>query len=173
MSASPQSRRFGVGWILMVVATIGFVFYWAILPNFVSRGPTKHTMIWNRLRQLDAAKERWAVEKGVAKGVEPSIADLTPYLPEGFWDRPAAGERCVINDYGSPVQAVLTRQIEDYPAGAVLELTLDGVLVEKASYQSVHLTGASRSADQTNQNVIGRWLPSLTSLGRSTPRMDR
>ena len=135
----------------MAVAALGFVCYWVILPNFVSNGPTKHTLIWNRLRQLDAAKERWTLEKGIAEGIEPSMPDLTPYLQEGFWDRPVAGERCIINGRGTPVQALLTRRVGDYPSGTTLELTLDGVLVEKAPNQVGAANGSQPIRSETNR----------------------
>ena len=137
VTASTHSVRIVVWRLFAVIAILAVAVYFLLLPNYVNGGLTEHTRIWNRLRQLDAAKESWALEHGITDGVEPSREDLVPYLSEGFWDRPVAGERCIINPYGSPVQAVLTRQIDGYPAGSILELSLEGILTEKAPNQSV------------------------------------
>ena len=136
MIASTHSARIVVWRVFAVIAVLAVAVYFLLLPNYVNGGLTEHTRIWNRLRQLDAAKESWALEHSITEGVEPSREDLTPYLAEGFWDRPVAGERCIINPYGSPVQTVLTRQIEGYPAGTILELSLDGIVTEKAPNKS-------------------------------------
>src|ERR1700683_1739684 len=68
--------------IMIVVAIIGLLAAIAI-PNFVkARATSQANACINNLRQIDAAVNEWALEKGMVTGSPaPSlVSDLTPYI---------------------------------------------------------------------------------------------
>lgn len=69
--------------IMIVVAIIGLLAAIAI-PNFVKARKTSQTnACLNNLRQVDGAKQQWALEKGKTSASVPVNADLQPYLGRG------------------------------------------------------------------------------------------
>jgi prepilin-type N-terminal cleavage/methylation domain-containing protein len=69
--------------IMIVVAIIGLLAAIAI-PNFVKARKTSQTnACLNNLRQIDGAKQQWALEKGKTSADTPVNADLQPYLGRG------------------------------------------------------------------------------------------
>jgi len=69
--------------IMIVVAIIGLLAAIAI-PNFVKARTTSQTNACiNNLRQLDGAKQQWALEMKQLPTVTPGNADVTPYLGRG------------------------------------------------------------------------------------------
>jgi len=69
--------------IMIVVAIIGLLAAIAI-PNFVKARKTSQTnACLNNLRQIDGAKQQWALEKGKGSADVPVAADLQPYLGRG------------------------------------------------------------------------------------------
>jgi len=66
--------------IMIVVAIIGLLAAIAI-PNFVRARQTSQTNACiNNLRQIDAAKQQWALELGQKASVTPTSSDLNPYI---------------------------------------------------------------------------------------------
>ena len=67
--------------IMIVVAIIGLLAAIAI-PNFVkARATSQANACINNLRQVDAAAQQWALEKGKTTGTTITYAtDLTPYI---------------------------------------------------------------------------------------------
>jgi prepilin-type N-terminal cleavage/methylation domain-containing protein len=66
--------------IMIVVAIIGLLAAIAI-PNFVkARATSQANACINNLRQVDAAKQQWALEKGQTATATPTDTDLVPYL---------------------------------------------------------------------------------------------
>src|ERR1035441_10289886 len=68
--------------IMIVVAIIGLLAAIAI-PNFVkARATSQQNACINNLRQIDAAVNEWALEKGMKTGDGPATltSDLTPYI---------------------------------------------------------------------------------------------
>jgi prepilin-type N-terminal cleavage/methylation domain-containing protein len=69
--------------IMIVVAIIGLLAAIAI-PNFLkARATSQQNACINNLRQIDAAKQQWALETGQAPTVLPTALNITPYLGRG------------------------------------------------------------------------------------------
>jgi len=78
--------------IMIVVAIIGLLAAIAI-PSFIkSRNQTRTNSCINNLRQIDSAKEQWALETNAADTATPVEADLTDYIKGNAMPTcPAAG----------------------------------------------------------------------------------
>ena len=69
--------------IMIVVAIIGLLAAIAI-PNFVRARTTSQTNACiNNLRQVDGAKQQWALEKKASQTATPVLSDIQPYLGRG------------------------------------------------------------------------------------------
>lgn len=69
--------------IMIVVAIIGLLAAIAI-PNFARARTTSQTNACiNNLRQIDGAKQTWALEKSLDPAATPQITDIQPYLGRG------------------------------------------------------------------------------------------
>ena len=69
--------------IMIVVAIIGLLAAIAV-PSFIrARQRAQASTILNEARQLDAAKDQYALENNKTGSVTPGFADLTPYLKTG------------------------------------------------------------------------------------------
>ena len=81
--------------IMIVVAIIGLLAAIAI-PNFVkARTTSQKNACINNLRQIDGAKQQWALENKAAATATPTSANVQPYLGRGstgtYPTCPAAG----------------------------------------------------------------------------------
>jgi len=56
----------------------------------------------NHLRQIDAAKQQWALEKNKADAAVPTASDLLPYLKDGTFPACPDGGTYSINAVGEP-----------------------------------------------------------------------
>ena len=66
--------------IMIVVAIIGLLAAIAI-PNFVrARSTSQMNACINNLRQIDSAKQQWALEKGKQAADVPLEAEIAPYI---------------------------------------------------------------------------------------------
>ncbi|HVU26244.1 MAG TPA: type II secretion system protein [Verrucomicrobiae bacterium] len=69
--------------IMIVVAIIGLLAAIAI-PNFLkARSTSQMNACINNLRQIDSAKQQWALETGQKASASPTATDVTPYLGRG------------------------------------------------------------------------------------------
>ena len=69
--------------IMIVVAIIGLLAAIAI-PNFVrARTTSQKNACINNLRQIDGAKQQWALETGQTTSATPTSANISPYLGRG------------------------------------------------------------------------------------------
>src|SRR5579859_1072881 len=76
--------------IMIVVAIIGLLAAIAI-PNFVrARTTSQMNACINNLRQIDGAKQQWALETKQATNATPAYTDISPYLKNAV-SCPAAG----------------------------------------------------------------------------------
>ena len=69
--------------IMIVVAIIGLLATIAI-PNFMkARVSAQRSACINNLKQIDGAKQTWALENKAAQTTTPTIANIQPYLGRG------------------------------------------------------------------------------------------
>src|SRR5690349_19195609 len=69
--------------IMIVVMVIGLLAALAI-PNWVrARTTAQQNACINNLRQIDGAKQQWALEKKMGPTVLPAYTDVQPYLGRG------------------------------------------------------------------------------------------
>ena len=69
--------------IMIVVAIIGLLAAIAI-PNFVkARNAAQQNACINNLRQIDGAKQQWALDSKSTSTVTPVISNIQPYLGRG------------------------------------------------------------------------------------------
>jgi hypothetical protein len=126
-------------WLLKAVLLVGIIGLLVAIavPNFVHGGSTKLLGIINRLRQIDAAKQQWAIEHGLTNAFQLNRViterDLAPYLLASFtqnqdFGNPAFGELYLIRDLNQPSEAVLTRKLTErhvdssLPKGTIIRL---------------------------------------------------
>src|SRR5436305_1220680 len=77
--------------IMIVVAIIGLLAAIAI-PNFVkARGTAQKNACINNLRQIDGAKEQWALENKKSTGATVLNTDIDPYIKGGGPNCPGGG----------------------------------------------------------------------------------
>ena len=69
--------------IMIVVAIIGLLAAIAI-PNFVkARTTSQQNACINNLRQIDGAKQQWALANKASSTATPALTDIQPYLGRG------------------------------------------------------------------------------------------
>ncbi len=87
--------------IMIVVAIIGLLAAIAI-PNFVrARTTSQKNACINNLRQIDGAKQQWALENQQQSTASPTATDIQPYLKNNLMPTEPAGGGYTINDCGT------------------------------------------------------------------------
>jgi prepilin-type N-terminal cleavage/methylation domain-containing protein len=86
--------------IMIVVAIIGLLAAIAI-PNFVrARSTSQQNACINNLRQIDGAKQQWALENRQVSSASPASTVIMPYLGRGSagtWPQEPAGGAYTVN----------------------------------------------------------------------------
>lgn len=117
-------RSFSRLWFVLA----GVIGLWLLcmlcIPNFVRSGTSKTNAIISNLRQLDGAKQQWALEHGRTGAVIVTTQDIAPYLRHF---KPVAGERYSLRTLLQYPEAQLTREVDGRPKGTVLRLGTNSV----------------------------------------------
>ena len=88
--------------IMIVVAIIGLLAAIAI-PNFIQARTTAQTNACiNNMRQIDSAKQQWAIENKQSGTDTPGSADVATYIRGGFPNCPTSGSYAIENVNTTP-----------------------------------------------------------------------
>ncbi|NOS72757.1 MAG: DUF3520 domain-containing protein [Verrucomicrobia bacterium] len=94
---------------MAVIAVLGLLAA-VLLPDFIkARTTSQRNSVVNNLRQLDGAKQQWALENNKPADAQPTFADIQPYMGRSSGDLPSAvaGEKYVLGKVGEPPSAVM------------------------------------------------------------------
>jgi hypothetical protein len=70
--------------VVAVVAVYLFLLCAVVLPNFIrARSTSAQNACINNLRQIDGAKQQWALENNITNDAKPSWANVQPYMGRG------------------------------------------------------------------------------------------
>ena len=140
---------------LVLVAVVALLAAISI-PNFVkARATSQANSIINNLRQIDAAKNQWALENKKSADAVASMDDLKPYLSKDF-PPSVAGEKYIVGKVSEPVVAdidvahgkklggIATRLPAGGQSGGRLRLSADGVVDENAAVQTYSMERLAR-----------------------------
>lgn len=103
--------------IFVVVTIIGLLAAIAISNFVIARDNSRLTVISTNLREIESAKEQWAIEnrKRTGDSVD-SMADLRPYMRTELANM--VDEIYEANAIGTPATASLPVKLGSYPAGS-------------------------------------------------------
>jgi hypothetical protein len=96
------------------------------IPNFVkARDEAMKNAGINNLRQIDAAKKEWALEKGKKTGDVPTAQDLTPYFKNGVFPTCPSGGTYTIGAIGDAPTCSIPRHSQgDDPTSLNVKMIL-------------------------------------------------
>ncbi len=145
-------------WLLPVVILIAIIGLLVAIatPNFVHGGSTRLNAIINNLRQIDAAKQQWASDRGLTNATQLNRVvterDLAPYLLPAYtqheaFGNPVLGELYLIRDLNQPPEAVLTKKLTErhvdssLPRGTIIRLDQE---LQSDGYELISPDGTSK-----------------------------
>lgn len=96
----------GIAWAIIFIPMMMAI----AIPNFVkARATAQQNACINNLRQIEAAKQQWALENGKTGGDVPVAADLTPYFKDGKFPVCPAGGTYIIGAVTNPPTCSIPR----------------------------------------------------------------
>lgn len=110
--------------MVVTITVIGLIFSYALPLMVKARSDTRLDVIYSNLRQLEAAKDRWALEQNKLPGEPvPTVTVLEGQVLMGQI-RPVAHESYIPNPIGTPPTAVLpeTERVGTYGPGEIITL---------------------------------------------------
>lgn len=121
-------------WYLLIYVFVAALLFAMAIPNFVGSHTSKINGIINNLRQIDAAKNEWAVEHGVTNldqiatlTNQLSEKDISPYLhfkkPQGSLVPSVAGETYTVGALNKSPEAKFVHKIYSYPSGSIIRFS--------------------------------------------------
>ena len=142
---APLTRNLvAIAMILMVVGGIAVL----SIPNFVkSRATSQASSINNNLRQIDAAKNEWALENHKLGNDVPTADDLSPYLKGGAL-KPVTGETYVLGSVSESPAATVSAQQAQSLGGTYAKKLPEG-REDKVRVSLDDVMGADNSKSQT------------------------
>lgn len=143
---APAKSKYSWLWSVFLLIVILGLMAVVFKPNHIRSGPSRLSSIINNLRQIDGAKQQWALEHGITNALQftnqPTEQDVAPYLRSsidrvdrnGFgFDRnghpiSGAGEKYTINSLGLSPEAQFTSEFKEnvnfltLPKGTIVRL---------------------------------------------------
>lgn len=108
----------------LAIAAVAYLVWLVCMPNFTRSRTSKVNGMMNNLRQLDGAKQQWALDHGRTGAVQVTEQDIAPYLRHlAGGIRPVAGERYILNRLDQSPEAELTHQLNERPKGTRFRLS--------------------------------------------------
>ncbi len=104
---------------VLIVLAVGLVLSLLISFTGPRSGTRAYLGIINTLRQIDGAKQQYAIDHHAPPETVLSREQLLEYLPERFWDSHATYR---INALSESPEAVLPTAFDGFPAGTVIRL---------------------------------------------------
>jgi len=103
----------GIAWAVIMIPLMMAI----AIPNFVkARDVSMQNACINNLRQIDAAKQQWALENNKKESDTPTAKDLSPYIKGGFESLhcPADGTYTIGVMTNSPTCSISGHQLPAY-----------------------------------------------------------
>ena len=121
--SGPGQSSLRVGFTWLVIAAVAYLVWLVCVPNIARSRTSKVNGIINNLRQLDGAKQQWALDHGQTGAVLVTEQDIAPCVrhPPGRV-RPVAGERYILNRLDQSPAAELTHPVLKRPKGTRIRL---------------------------------------------------
>lgn len=115
-STRPTSRT-GKAMVTVVIALLFGGIIFIAVPDFIAaRYERSQNVCVNNLRQLQAAKQEWALENGKPNGTIVTVADITPYIQldsNGNIPKCPAGGKYILGRVGEDVRCSIG--VSDWP----------------------------------------------------------